>query len=58
MGRIGTVKVEVPSVSLKSVVPVVSKNKEEKRQLVEDLTQMGCEGLLIQPWGLKNKAMA
>ena len=44
--------------NLKSVVPVVPKNEEEKQQLVEDLTQMGCKGLLVQPWGLKSKAMA
>ena len=49
MGRIGAVKVEVPSVSLKSVVPIVPKNEEEKWQLVEDLTRMGCKGLLVEP---------
>ena len=46
MGKIGAVKVEMPSVSLRSVVLAVSKNKKEKRQLVEDLTRMGCEDLL------------
>ena len=30
MGKSGVVKVEVPSVSLRSVVPIVPKNKEEK----------------------------
>ena len=57
MGRTGAVKVEVPSVNLKFVVPIVPKNKEEKRQLVEDLTRMGCEGLLVEPWSLKSEAM-
>ena len=49
MGRTGAVKVEVPSMSLKSVVPMVPKNEEEKWQLVEDLTWMGYKGLLVEP---------
>ena len=49
MDRTRAIKVEVLSVSLKSVVPIVPKNKEEKWQLVEDLTRMGCEGLLVEP---------
>ena len=55
MGRTGTVKVEMHPMSLKSVVPVVLKDEGKKRQLVEDLTWMGCKGLLMQPWGLKSK---
>ena len=51
------VKVELPSVSLKSVTPIVPKNKEENEQLVEDLTLMGCEGLLAELWALQSKAM-
>ena len=58
MGRIGIVKVGISCVSLKSIVPIVPKNEEEKQQLVEDLTWMECEGLLVQPWGLKSEAMA
>ena len=57
MAKTSAVKVEVPSVSLKSVTPVVPKNEEEKWQLVEDLTRMGCEGLLTEPWTLRSKAM-
>ena len=49
MAKTSTVKVEVPLVSLKSVTPIVPKNEEEKQQLVEDLTRMGCEGLLQEP---------
>ena len=26
-------------------------------QLIEDLTKMGCEGLLAEPWALKSEAM-
>ena len=57
MGKTGTVKVEVPSVSLKSVVPVVPKNEQEKQQLEEDLTRMGCHGLLLQPYSLRSEVM-
>ena len=58
MGKARTIKVEVHPVSLKSSTPVVPKNEKEKELLVEDLTQMGCMGLLLQPWALKSEAMA
>ena len=58
MGKTGAVKVEVHLVSLRSIVPVVPKNEEEKQQLVEDLTQVRCKGLLVQSWSLKSKEMA
>ena len=58
IGRTGKVKVEMHHVSLKSIVPVVLKDEGKKQQLVEDLTQMGCKGLLVQPWGLKSEEMA
>ena len=51
-------KVEVHSVSLKSVIPAISKDKKKKEMLVEDLARMGCEGLLLEPWSLKSEAMA
>ena len=57
MEKVGTVEIENLCVSLKSVVPVVPKDEKEKQQLVEDLTQMGCEGLLVEPWALKSEAM-
>ena len=47
MEKAGTVKVEVHLVSLKSVIPVVPKDKKEKL-LVEDLTKIGCEDLLVE----------
>ena len=43
------IKVELPSISLKFVIPLVPKNKEEKEQLVEDLTLMLYKGLLTEP---------
>ena len=58
MEKAGTVKVEVHPISLKSITLVVSKNEKEKELLVEDLIRMGCEGLLLQSWALKSKAMA
>ena len=57
MGKVGTVKVEVHLVSLKFVTPIVPKDEKEKQQLVEDLTRMECEGLLVELWMLKSKAM-
>ena len=53
-----TVKPEGTSVSLQIVAPSISKNKEEKEQLVQDLTCMVYEGLLKEPWALKSRAMA
>ena len=58
MEKARTAKVENLSVSLKSVVPVVPKDEKENQQLVEDLTRMGCKGLLVEPWALKSEAMA
>ena len=52
------VKVELSSVSLKFVNPVVPRNKKEKDELLEDLIRMGYRGLLAKSWTLKNKAMA
>ena len=57
MEKGGTVKVEVPPVSLKSIVPILPKNEQEKQMLMEDFTRMGCKGLLVEPWALKSKAM-
>ena len=48
MGKVRTVKVEVPPMSLKLVVPIVSKNEQEKQMPVEDLTWMGCKGMLVE----------
>ena len=50
-------KVEVYPVSLKSLILVVPKDNKEKELLVEDLTKMGCKGLLLELWALKNEPM-
>ena len=57
MARTSSIKVETRLVSLRSVQAVVPKKDEEKLQLVEDLTKMGCKGLLAEPWAMKSEAM-
>ena len=36
-------------IPLKNVAPAIPKWEPEMRELIEDLTQMGCEGLLAKP---------
>ena len=57
MSRARAVKVELPSVSLKSVNPVVPRDKKEKEELLEDLIRMGCGGLLAETWTLRSEAV-
>ena len=59
MWKAGTnaMKVEFIPVSLKSVFPVIPRKDEEKLRLVDDLTKMGCEGLILEPWEVKSEAM-
>ena len=58
MGKTRTIKVEVHPMSLKSIMAIVPKDEEEKRQLSEDLSQIGCKGLLVQSWSIRSKDMA
>jgi hypothetical protein len=46
---------QVP-IPVKNVSPVVPKNDSELKELLEDLTRMGCEGLLGKPWNLRSEA--
>ena len=46
---------QVP-IPLKNVSLAILKNEAELKELIEDLTQMGCEGLLAKPWNLPSKA--
>ena len=57
MKKTEAIKVEMHLVSLRSIFPAVSKDEEEKCLLIEDLAQIGCEGLLAQPWSLKKEEM-
>jgi hypothetical protein len=42
---------------LRNVVSAIPKREPKMKELVEDLTRMGCEGLLPKPWNLRNEAM-
>ena len=46
---------DVP-IPLKNVAPAVPKHESKLKELIEDLTQMGCEGLLAKPWNLRSEA--
>ena len=51
------VKIEFLLDSLKSIALAIPIKDEEKLHLMEDLTKMGCEGLILEPWALKSEAM-
>src|SRR5665811_2337856 len=57
MASSSQLKMEQRAVSLRSVPAVVPTDEEEKQQLADDLTKMGCEGLLAQPWAMKSEAL-
>ena len=42
-------------VSLRNVMPVIPVNEGERGMLKSDLEDLGCAGLLEQPWNLKNE---
>ena len=57
MWKTEAIKAEMHPVSLRSICPVVPKDEEEKRLLVEDLAWIQYEGLFAQSWSLKNEEM-
>ena len=57
MASSSQLKVEQRVVNLRSVPAVVPTNDEEKQLLANDLTTMGCEGLLAQPWAMRSEAL-
>ena len=57
MAGTSSVKVETRPVSLRSVPAIVPTNEEDKQELADDLTKMGCEGLLAEPWTMKSEAI-
>ena len=57
MEKTEILKVEMHHVSFRSVVPAVPKDEGEKLQLIEDLAQIGCEGLFAHPWSLRSDEM-
>ena len=48
--------VKIP-LTLRSVVPAIPKEPEERAHLEEDLNRIGCIGLLSKPWAVKDKRM-
>jgi hypothetical protein len=48
-------EVEQVLIPLKNVSPAIPKSESELKKLVEDLTRMGCEGLLAKPWNLRSE---
>ena len=58
VGEMATSKEEIATkVSLRYLVPIVPEDSEERADLIEDLSQMWCVGLLTKPWGFKDEAM-
>ena len=55
MAGTSSVKAETCPMSLRSVPAIVPTHEEEKQQLADDLTKMGCEGLLAEPWAMKSE---
>ena len=50
----GSINVQI---SLKVLVPVIPKTPTARRELEEDLTRIGCAGLLNKLWNIKDKGM-
>ena len=53
--REGDEREQVP-IPLKNVSPAIPKRESELKELIEDLSRMGCEGLLAKPWNLQAEA--
>ena len=54
--HMGPMTVKTP-ITLRSVVPAISKEPGERAHLEEDLTRIGCIGLLSKPWLVKDERM-
>ena len=48
---------ELVSIPLRNVVLAIPKQESELKELIEDLTRMGCEGFFAKPCNLRNEAM-
>ena len=55
--KLGKIGGEPHPIGLRSVIPAVPQDKAKKMILVEDLTWIGCKGLLTHPWSLRSKEM-
>ena len=43
--------------TLRFVIPAIPKEPGERTHLEEDLTRIGCIGLLSKPWAVKDERM-
>ena len=43
--------------TLRSVVPAIPKESGERAHLEEDLTRIGCIGLMRKPWSVKDERL-
>src|SRR5450759_2676381 len=57
MAGTSSAQAETRTVGLRSVPAVVPSEEEEKQQLAADLTKMGCQGLLAEPWAMKSETL-
>lgn len=50
---------EIPTTkaALRNLSPVILEDVKERADLVEDLSQIGCVGLIERPWRFKDEAM-
>ena len=51
-----TATVRTP-LTLRSIVPAIPKEPGERAYLEEDLTRIGCIGLMSKPWSVKDEKM-
>ena len=54
--HMASIMVKTP-LTLRSVVPAIPKEPGERAHLEEDLTRIGCIGLLSKPWSVKDERM-
>ena len=48
---------ELVPIPLRNVMPAIPKRESKLKELIKDLTRMGCEGILTEPWNLRNEVM-
>ena len=54
---VGPTNSSAVAVKLRKVVPVIPSTEPERTELMDDLTTMGCLGLLDKPWGFREERM-
>ena len=52
---VGPTNSSAVAVKLRKVVPVIPSTEPERTELMDDLTTMGCLGLLDKPWGFREE---